>query len=149
MKEIAKTIRRILSQTAILSSVLIFSVLIFMNLIREFNISKLTNPAVTLSTALICLAVSFLLALCNCIFHIRSISLFVRTVLHFLACMLCVILALVLGDYELKSTSLLLIVLFAVIYLLIVPPYLAISYAIHRKSSEEEDYDSIFSQRKL
>lgn len=148
MKEIAKALRRILSQTAIITSVLIFAILIFMNIIHELNISKLSNPALTLSTALICLAASFLIALCNCIFRIRSISLFVRVILHFLACLVSVILTLAIGSYELKSASLLLIVVFAVIYLLIVPPYLVISGALRRKSEEEEDYDSIFSQRK-
>lgn len=145
MKELAKAIRRILTQTAAISGILMLSILIFMNIISTLSISRDINPALTLSTALVCLTAAFLIALCNCILRIRSISLFVRTILHFIACLLSVILTLSLGEYEFKSASVLLIVAFAVAYLLIVPPYLAISYAIHRKSKENEDYDSIFS----
>lgn len=145
MKAFAKILRRILVQTAALSGIFMLAILIFMNIIGDMSIGRETKPAITLSTALICLLASFLIALCNCIFQIRSISLFIRTVLHFIACLISVIFTLAVGSYDLKSASVLLIVAFAVVYLLIVPPYLAISYAIHRKSREDGDYDSIFA----
>lgn len=131
-------------QAAAITTVLIFAILIFMTLANNQNM----NPALTLSTAFLCLIAGFLFSFCNLLFRIRSLSLFVRTLLHFLACLASVVLCVMLGNYEFKDASLLLIVVYAILYLVIIPPCLLIGSAIHKKDVEEEDYDSIFSDRK-
>lgn len=131
-------------QTAAITTVLIFAILIFITLANSQNM----NPALTLSTAFLCLIIAFLFSLSNLLFRIRSISLFVRTLLHFFACLASVVLCMTLGNYEFKEASLLLIVAFAIVYLVIIPPCLLIGNALHKKNAEEEDYDSIFSDRK-
>lgn len=144
MKRLYQLVRDILMQTATITTVLIFAILIFMTLAGNQNLS----PALTLPTAFLCLIVAFLLSLCNLLFRIRSISLFVRTLLHFLACLTSVVLCVTLGNYEFKSSSLLLILVYAILYLVIVPPALLIGNSIHKRMVEEDDYDSIFSDRK-
>ncbi|MGM9636551.1 MAG: DUF3021 family protein [Eubacteriales bacterium] len=144
MKQHFRTIRNIIMQTAAITTVLIFAILIFMTLANTQNM----NPALTLSTAFLCLMAGFLFSICNLLFKVRSISLFVRTLLHFLACLASVVLCVSLGSYEFKDASLLLIVAYAILYLVIIPPCLLIGSAIHKKNVEEEDYDSIFSDRK-
>lgn len=143
MNKLYKTVKNIIMQTAALSAAIIFAILIFMSLIADGSI----NPAITLPTASLCLLTAFLFSICNLIFRVRSISLFVRTLLHFFACLIAIVLVVTLGSYEFKDSSLLLIVAYAIVYLLTVPTYLLIAGAIHRKHSEKEDYDSIFSDK--
>jgi hypothetical protein len=105
------------------------------------------TPALTISSAILCLLLAFFYSLSNLIFRLKKISLFSRALLHFFSVLISTVLVISLTSYELKQESLVLIVLFVAFYLLIVPAALLIGGKINRQEKEEKEYKSIFDPR--
>ena len=116
--------------------------LIFMTLTDNMR------PALTLENAFAFLLLAVLVSACNLLFSLRQFSLFTRAIFHFFAVLMSIIVVLLLhGGYDLSMNSMVLFILYAVLYLVVVPPVLLIGGKLHRKNAEEKTYTSIFSPR--
>ncbi|MBO5778385.1 MAG: DUF3021 family protein [Clostridia bacterium] len=142
MKLIQFITRKILYPAGVIYILLTMVPLLFMNLTDNMK------PALTLENAATFLLLAVLIAACNLLFSLRQFSLFTRTLFHFSAVLVSIVVVLLLhGGYDMSLNSMVLVVLYTVVYLLIVPPVLLIGNKLHRKSSEEKTYTSIFSPR--
>lgn len=142
MKLIQFITRKILYPAGVIYILLTMIPLIFMTLTDNMR------PALTLENASAFLLLSLLIAACNLLFSLRQFSLLTRTLLHFPAVLVSIVAVLLLhGNYDLSMNSMVLVLLYAVLYLLIVPPYLLIGAKLHHKNVEEKTYTSIFSPR--
>lgn len=138
---------RFIAQKIIYPASLIYTVLTMTLL---FFITAIGNekPAITLHTAATLLLMAMLISAANLIFSLRQFTLLTRTFLHFPAVLLAIVGVLVLdGGYDLTVNSMVLIILYTVLYVLIVPPYLMISINVQKNAKEEKTYTSIFSPR--
>ena len=134
--------RKILYPTGIIYILLTMVPLIFMTLTENMR------PALTLENAFAFLLLALLISSCNLLFSWRQFSLFTRALFHFFAVLLSIIVVLLLhGGYDLSMNSMVLFILYTVLYLVIVPPILLIGGKLHRKNTEEKTYTSIFSPR--
>lgn len=134
--------RKIVYPTALIYTLLSFVLLIFMTVIDN------SKPAITLHTAGTFLLLSLLISVCNLLFTLRQFSMLTRALLHFPAVLISITAVLLLdGGYDLTVNSLILIIVYTVLYLVIVPPVLLIGAKLHHKSVEEKTYTSIFSPR--
>ncbi len=142
MKLIQFITRKILYPAGLIYILLTMAPLLFMNLTDNMK------PALTLENASAFLLLAVLIAACNLLFSLRQFSLFTRTLFHFPAVLVSIIVVLLLhGGYDMSMNSMVLVILYTVVYLVIVPPVLLIGNKLHRKSSEEKTYTSIFSPR--
>lgn len=142
MKVFRMITRKILYPTGLIYTVLTMVLLMFITLIGN------DKPAITLHTAFSMLLISLLISAANQIFTLKQFSLLTRTMLHFPAVLVAVVAVLLFdGSYDLTVNSLVLIILYTVLYAIIVPPYLLIGIKLHQKESEEKTYSSIFSSR--
>ncbi len=134
--------QKILYPAGLIYTALTMVLLLFITIIGN------DKPAITLHTAFSMLLIALLIASANLIFSLRQFSLLTRTMLHFPAVLVAVVAVLVFdGSYDLTVNSMVLIILYTVLYALIVPPYLLIGIKLHQKESEEKTYSSIFSPR--
>ena len=142
MKAFNFIVRKILFPAGLLYTALTMILLVFMTIIDA------GKPSITLHTAASMLLVAILIAAANLLFSLRQFSLLTRTLMHFPAVLVAIIAVLVLdGSYDLTVNSMVLIILYTVIYALVVPPFLLIGIKLHQKESEEKTYTSIFSPR--
>lgn len=142
MKLIQFITRKILYPTGVIYILLTMVPLLFMNLTDNMK------PALTLENASAFLLLAVLIASCNLLFSLRQFSLFTRTLFHFPAVLVSIVVVLLLhGGYDMSLNSMVLVVLYTVVYLLIVPPVLLIGNKLHHKNVEEKTYTSIFSPR--
>lgn len=107
-----------------------------------------TKPAINLASAVIFLLLSLLIGCCNLIFELKTLSLMTRTVLHFFAVLLSVIVTSAAGSYEMNVQSLTLILVYTVLYLIIVPPFLIVGIRVSKKQKEDKTYTSMFDSKK-
>lgn len=142
MKLIQFITRKILYPTGVIYILLTMVPLLFMNLTDNMK------PALTLENASAFLLLAVLISICNLLFSLRQFSLFTRALLHFPAVLVSIIIVLLLhGGYDLSLNSMVLVILYTVLYLVIVPPILLIGAKLHHKNAEEKTYTSIFSPR--
>ena len=142
MKIIQFITRKILYPAGLLYTAMTMILLLFMTIIDT------GKPAITLHTAASMFLVSVLIAAANQIFTLRQFSLLTRTLMHYPAVLVAIVAVLVLdGSYDLTVNSMVLIILYTVIYALIVPPFLLVGIKLHQKENEEKTYTSIFSPR--
>lgn len=134
--------RNILYPAGLLYTAMTMILLVFMTIIDT------GKPAITLHTAASMLLIAILIAAANLIFSLRQFSLLTRTLMHFPAVLIAIVAVLVLdGSYDLTVNSMVLIILYTVIYALIIPPFLFVGIKLHQKEREEKTYTSIFSPR--
>ena len=134
--------QKILYPTCLIYTVLTMALLFFITAIGN------EKPAITLHTAATLFLMALLISAANQIFSLRQFTLLTRTLLHFPAVLIAIVGVLVLdGGYDLTVNSMVLIILYTVLYALIVPPYLFISVTIQKNAKEEKTYTSIFSSR--
>lgn len=134
--------QKILYPAGVIYTALTMVLLCFITLIDS------SKPAITLHTAASMLLIALLISAANLIFSLRRYSLLTRVLMHFPAVLVALVAVLMLdGSYDLTVNSLVLIILYTVVYALIVPPYLLIGIKLHQKESEEKTYTSIFSPR--
>ncbi|MBQ7354728.1 MAG: DUF3021 family protein [Clostridia bacterium] len=134
--------RKIIYPTSLIFTVLSMAVLLLVNLVDS------SKPALSISTAGILLLLSLLISFCNLIFSLRQFTMLTRVLLHFPAVLLVTAGVMMLNPaYDLTVDSLVLVLLFAVLYALVVPPVLLISAKLYQKNAEEKTYTSIFSPR--
>lgn len=142
MKLFRLVTRKIIYPTAVIYTLLTMVLLLFMTLIEN------SKPAITLHTAGVFLLLSVLISCANLIFSLRQFSLLTRTLLHFPTVLISIIVVLLLdGNYDLTVNSLVLILLYTILYLIIVPTFLLIGIKLHQNDREEKSYTSIFSPR--
>lgn len=134
--------QKILAPAGAIYTLLSFVLLVLLTLTSN------TKPAINLTASLIFLLLSLMIACCNLIFEIKSLSLMTRTVLHFFAVLLSVILTATAGSYEMNVQSLVLILVYTILYLIIVPPFLLIGMRVSKKKKEEKTYTSMFESKK-
>lgn len=135
-------IRKIIYPTSLIFTVLSMAVLLLVNLVDS------SKPALSISTAGILLLLSLLISVCNLIFSLRQFTMLTRVLLHFPAVLLVTAGVMMLNPaYDLTVDSLVLVLLFAVLYAMVVPPVLLISAKLYQKNAEEKTYTSIFSPR--
>ena len=108
---------RVLAYTATIIMVL----LVFLKIMSFINVSNIEEPAITISTYFLCMLIAVVLSLADLIFKIKNLSLVAKFFLNFLASLAGVTVCLLIGNYELKPNSLLLIIIFAFAYILIKP----------------------------
>ena len=102
----------------------------------------------SLSSAGMLLLLAFAISICNLIFSLRQFSMLTRVLLHFPAVLIVTAGVMLLNPgYDLTVNSLVLVLLFAVLYALVVPPVLLISAKLYQNDAEEKTYTSIFSPR--
>lgn len=147
MKTVKQIVEYIILPTLQLTTVLIFLFLLCAKLMYSMGLISYETPALTISSAILCLLLAFFYSLSNLIFRLKKISLFSRALLHFFSVLISTVLVISLTSYELKQESLVLIVLFVAFYLLIVPAALLIGGKINRQEKEEKEYKSIFDPR--
>lgn len=134
--------KNVIMPTFCASSIIMLLILAFMEL------SGLTSkPALTLSNALLCTLLAFLFSLCNLILKIDKLTVVTRVLIHFVATILSLVAVALCTDYKFNESSLVLIVVYSVLYLIIVPIYFVVRASLDRKRSEKTAYKSIFSQR--
>ncbi len=134
--------RKIITPTALIYTLLTF-VLHFLLLLMDSP-----KPAITLHTATTFLVLSLLISLCNLLFSLRQFSMLTRVLLHFPAVLVSIVGVLLLdGGYDLTVNSLVLVIVYTVLYAVIVPPVLLIGNKVHQTKTEEKTYTSIFSPR--
>ena len=132
--------RKILYPTGIIYILLTLIPLIFM------TVTENLKPALTLKNAFMFLLLGLLISACNLLFSLRQFSLFTRILLHFPAVLVSIVAVLLIhGSYDLSLNSMVLVILYTVLYLLIVPPILLVGSKLYRKNNEEKTYTSIFS----
>ncbi len=142
MKVLQFLIRKILYPAAVLYMLLTLVLLTLMTLTDDIK------PSITLHTAGLFLLLSLLIAGCNLIFSLKQLSLLTRTLLHFPAVLLSIALVLLFNNgYDITVNSLVLVIVYTVLYLIIVPVILLVGAKIHQKNTEEKTYTSIFSPR--
>lgn len=142
MKLFQFLVRKIVYPTGVIYTVLTMVLLCFITIIDS------SKPAITLHTAASMLLMALLISAANLIFSLRQFSLLTRTLMHFPTVLIAVVAMLLLdGSYDLTVNSLVLVLLYTVLYALIVPPFLLIGTKLHQKDSEEKTYTSIFSPR--
>lgn len=134
--------RKIIYPTTVIYTLLTMVLLLFMTLIGN------DKPAITLHTAGVFLLLSLLIAGANLLFSLRQFTLLTRTLLHFPTVLLSIVIVILLdGNYDLTINSLVLILLYTVLYLIIVPPFLLIGIKLHQNEREDKGYTSIFTPR--
>ena len=142
MKLIQFLTRKILYPAGVIYILLTMAPLLFMTLTDNMK------PALTLENATAFLCLALLIATCNLLFSMRQFSLFTRALLHFPAVLLSIVVVLLChGGYDLSVNSMVLVILYTILYLIIVPPILLIGAKLHHKNAEEKTYTSIFSPR--
>ncbi len=91
------------------------------------EISKIEKPAITISIFLLTFLISLVLSFTDLIFKIKNLSTIAKFFINYLASLVGVTLCILLCNYELRDSSLLLIILYSVSYLIIKPLSLWIS----------------------
>jgi len=104
------------------------------------------KPALTLSSCFMLYGMSFLIAASSLIFYVSKLSLLMRTIINFFLTLLSVVISALIGNYETGVRSLILIIVFAVIYVIVVPIGILIYTLIKRKTSEDTEYSSMFGR---
>lgn len=134
--------KHVIVPTFCASSVIMLLILAFL------EVAGLTSkPALTLSGALLCTLLAFLFSLCNLILKIDKLTVVARVLIHFIATVLSIVAVALCTDYDINESSLILIVLYSVLYLIVVPICFAVRSSLNRKKSEKTVYKSIFSER--
>lgn len=133
---------KVIAPAGVIFTVLTFALLLLLTLTGNIK------PAINLASCAIFLLLSLMIACCNLIFEIRSLSLMTRTVLHFFAVLLSIVIASAAGSYSMNVQSLTLILVYTVLYLVIVPPVLLIGIRVSKKNKEDSAYSSIFDSKK-
>lgn len=142
MKVLRFITQKILYPTGLIYTALTMVLLMFITLIDN------DKPAITLHTAFSMLLIALLISGANLLFSLRQFSLLTRTLLHFPTVLIAIVAVLLFdGSYDLTVNSLVLIILYTVLYALIVPPYLLIGTKLYQNEKEEKTYTSIFSPR--
>lgn len=142
MKYLSFIKKHVIVPTFCASSVIMLLILAFM------EIAGLTSkPALTLSNALLCTLLAFLFSLCNLILKIDKLTIVTRVLIHFVATILSLVAVALCTDYKFNESSLVLIVVYSVLYLIVIPIYFVIRSSLDRKRSEKTVYKSIFSER--
>ena len=106
------------------------------------------KPALTLSSSLMLLAMSVLIAASSLIFYAGRLSLLVRTIINFFLTLLSIVAVTLLGNYEFGTRSLILIIVFTILYIIIVSIGILVYSIIKRKLSEDTEYTDVFKKEK-
>lgn len=142
MNKLHFLIRKIVYPAALIYTVLSFTILVIVNLMDS------SKPAISISTAGMLLLLSVMISICNLIFALRQFTILTRVLMHFPATLIVTAATMLLNsDYDLTVNSMVLVLVFAVLYALIVPPVLLIGNKLHQNETEEKTYTSIFSPR--
>ncbi|MBQ8287738.1 MAG: DUF3021 family protein [Clostridia bacterium] len=142
MNKLRFLIRKIIYPTCLIFTFLSMAVLLLVTLVDS------SKPALSISTAGMLLLLALLISLCNLIFSLRQFSMLTRVLMHYPAVLLSVAAVTLLNrNYDLTVDSLVLILLFSVLYAIVVPPVLLISAKLYQSDAEEKTYTSIFSPR--
>ncbi len=142
MNKIRFVIRRIIYPAGLIYTLLSMSILVIVTLLDS------VKPALSISTAAMLLLLSLLISACNQIFTLRQFSLLTRFLLHYPAVLASTALTLLFNSgYDLTVDSLVLVLVFSVLYLITVPPILLIGGKLHQNDTEEKTYTSIFSPK--
>ncbi|MGM9647664.1 MAG: DUF3021 family protein [Eubacteriales bacterium] len=142
MKAIRFLIRKIIYPTGLIYTALSMAILVIVNLVDS------SKPALSISTAGMFLLLALLISVCNLIFSLRQFSMLTRVLLHYPAVLLSTALVMLFNaNYDLTVNSLVLVLVFSVLYAIIVPAILLIGSKFHQTDAEEKTYESIFSPK--
>ncbi len=142
MNKLRFLIRKIIYPTCLIFTLLSMAVLLLVNLVDS------SKPAISISTAGMLLLLALLISVCNLIFSLRQFTMLTRVLLHFPSVLIVTAGVMLLNPgYDLTVDSLVLVLIFAVLYALVVPPVLLVSAKLYQNAAEEKTYTSIFSPR--
>lgn len=142
MKYLSFIKRHIIVPTFCMTSIIMLLILAFMEML-----GLTTKPALTLSNALLCLLLAFLLSLSNLILLADKLTAAAKVLLHFAATIVSLVMVALCTDYSFGRSSLILIVVYSVAYFIAAPIVFAVRSSARRKKSENRPYTSIFSDR--
>lgn len=134
--------QKLIAPTGVIYAVLTFILLLLLTLTGN------SKPAINLAASAIFLLLALMISACNLIFSIKSLSLMTRAVLHFFAVLISIIIATAAGNYEMNIGSLVLVLVYAAVYLIIVPPILIVASRFSQKQKEDKTYSSMFGDKK-
>ena len=139
---------KLIWSAVILPSCAIYTLLTMVTNIFMTSISTaVVKPALPLSSCIMFLVMSLFISVCALIFRISKLPLYLKTVLNFVCTLLSIIMVITFGSYELDANSLVLIIVYTVLYFIIVMPTLFIISRLKRRSEEETEYQSMFSEK--
>ena len=144
MKEFKFIIRSVLYPACAIYTVISTLVLLFGEAITD-------KAALTVSSVVLFIIMSVLIALSTNIFRVSKIGLFFRAAIHMVLCVLSVIFSMVVmnffgASYDLAAGKLILVVLFAVAYAIVMTPALLIYSHFKARSERDTEYTSIFKK---
>ena len=139
MGEIASFLyRKVVLQSALLHLI----ITMVMMIVGEKN-------AITLDRSFLILTFSVAVSFSNLIFSLRKMNILLRTTLHFICLMLSFALIMLVGSGNMESNtsgSTLLLVVFAVCYLLIAPIPIYLKHKKEKSEDEPVEYKSIYKK---
>ena len=120
-------------------------------LVLIFGEALTDKAALTVSSVVLFIIMSILIALSTNIFRVSRIGLFFRAAIHMVLCILSVIISMVImnffgASYDLAAGKLILVVLFAVAYAVVMTPALLIYSHVRSKRERDTEYTSIFKK---
>lgn len=142
MKQLRFIWQKLIAPAGVIYTLLSFVLLFLLTLTGN------TKPAINLVASAIFLLLALMIAACNLIFELKTLSLMTRTVLHFFAVLLSVVVSAAAGSYEMNMNSLVLVLVYVVLYLIVVPPILLIGIRVSKKQKEDKSYTSMFEPKK-
>ena len=128
-----------------------FAIYTFLTIVMTIflSLSKTAEkPALTLSTCLMFLVMALLISASSLVFYIKKLSMLTRTVINFFLTLASIILVALIGNYDLSVRSLVLVLVYTILYLIFVPVGILIYTVIKRHFDVDNDYKSIFSDKK-
>ena len=107
------------------------------------------KPALTLRTMGLFIFMSFLISCSGYIFDLKRITIFLRTMIHMLLCLLSVIVSLYIFGHaaDLSVDKLLLSVFFCILYLIIAVPIVVIHSSNQAKKAQSKEYTPMFRKK--
>ena len=143
MKKLSLIWRRLIMPSFAIFTALTISLSVFMSLAGVTD-----KPALTLSALLTLYLMAFLIAASSLIFYVGKLSVFVRTVINFFLTLISITVSALIGNYQFGMRSLLLVIVYTVIYLVFVPASILIYTIIKRRLSEDTEYTGVFRKDK-
>ena len=128
-----------------------FAIYTFLTIVMTvfLNFSRSTEkPALTLSTCIMFLVMALLISASSLVFYVKKLSMLTRTVINFFLTLASIILVALIGNYDLDTSSLILVLVYTILYLIFVPVGILIYTVIKKHYDVDTDYKSIFSDKK-
>ena len=121
---------------------------IVMTLFMNLTANPAEKPALTLSTCIMFFVMSLLISASSLIFYVKTLSILTRTVINFFLTLASIIIVALFGNYDLDASSLVLVLVYTILYLIFVPVGILIYTAVKKHYDVEDDYKSMFSSDK-